>query len=78
MFLSVVEFPGSHGACHNIEVIQIIAMNGGTGVIALWHHGDVAIFHRHGLIEFPVIGIDALEGKTLGRIQAVVIGLLQQ
>lgn len=53
-------------------------MDGGAGVIALGHHDDVVAFHRHGFIELAVIGVNALKGKALGRVEAVVVGFFQQ
>lgn len=53
-------------------------MDGGAGVVALRHQRHVAVLHRHRLVERTVVRIDALEGKTLRRVEAVVVGLLQE
>ena len=77
MFLGVVEFPGPPGPSHDVEVVQLIAMDRRAGVIAPGHQGHIAIFHRHGFIELAVIGVNPLEGKALGWVDPVIIGLFQ-
>ena len=53
-------------------------MGGGAWVVALGHQRHVTILHRHGFIEGAVVGVDALEGEALWRVDAVIIGFLQQ
>ncbi|MNR23646.1 hypothetical protein D3C85_1406760 [compost metagenome] len=46
-------------------------------MVAAWHHHDIVIFHRHGLVQTTIIGINALKREPLRRIQAVVVRLFQ-
>ena len=46
-------------------------------VIAPRHHHHTAIFHGDGFVQAAIVGIDALKGESLRRIEAVVIGFLQ-
>ena len=46
MLLGVVELPHALRAGHDVEIVEVIAMDGGAGVIALGHHDDIAVFHR--------------------------------
>ena len=69
MLRRIVEFPGALRPRHHIEIIEIVAMRGGAGVIALGHQRHIAVLHRHRLVERAVIGIDALEGEALGGLK---------
>ena len=53
-------------------------MGRGAGMIAPRHKQHIAILDGHGLVEAAIIGLNALEGEALGRIDTVIIGLLQQ
>ena len=77
MLLGVVEFPCPHRAGHDVQIIEIVAAAGVARVIAARHHDHVAILDGHRLVERAVIGIDALKGKALRRVDAVVVGLLE-
>ncbi len=46
-------------------------------MVAAGNTDHVAIGDSHGLVQLAVIGIDALDAKPVGRVQAVVIGLFQ-
>jgi hypothetical protein len=77
VFLGIVEFPGAHGAGHDVEVVEVVAVDGGAGVVAFWDHGDVAVFDGHRFVELAIVGVDALKGEALGWVEAVVIGFLK-
>jgi hypothetical protein len=47
-------------------------------VVAARHQHHVAVLDADGLVQAAVVGIDALEGEALGRVDAVIIGLLQR
>ena len=77
MVLVIVEPPDALWSRHHIQIIHIIAMGGCDRVVSARDQYDIGIMEAHGLIDRPVIGIDALEGKSLRGIDAVVIGFLQ-
>ncbi len=72
-----VEAPDALRPGHDVQVVQLVAMRGAAGMIASGHEHDVAVLHGHALVERAVVGIDALEGKALRRIEPVVVGFLQ-
>ena len=41
------------------------------------HQHHITIGHRHGFVQRAILGEDTLEAETLGRVQAMVIGLLK-
>ena len=53
-------------------------MDGGDRVVAFGHQHDVPVLHRHRLVQRAVVGVNALEGKTLRRVEPMVVGLLEQ
>lgn len=46
-------------------------------MVAARHEDHVAIGHGHGLIKPAVVGIDTLDAKARGGVEAVVIGFLK-
>jgi Na+-driven multidrug efflux pump len=76
----VVEFPLPYPlrAGHDVEIVEIVAVAGGAGVVALRHQRHVAVLQHHRLVERAVVGVDALEAEALRRVEAVVIGLLEE
>lgn len=41
------------------------------------HENDIAVLQGHRLVEKTVIGVNALNAKALGKIEAMVAGLFQ-
>ncbi len=41
------------------------------------HQHDVAILHRHGLIQIARVTVDPLKNKALRRIDAVIVGFFE-
>ena len=72
-----MEPPDAPGAGHDVEIIQIIAMNGGARVVAIGYQRDIAVGDCHRLVKAAIVGIDPLEGEALRRIEPVVINLFQ-
>jgi hypothetical protein len=64
----ILEDPETVWARHHIKVVQVVAVGGNHGVVAPWNHDDIVVFHGASLVQCPVIGVDALERKTLWRI----------
>ena len=73
----VAEHPFAAWPGHDVEVVQVIAMGGGHGMIAARHHDDVAVVNGDGFVNGPIIGVDTLEGEALRRVYAVVVGFLK-
>ena len=46
-------------------------------MMATRHQNHIVIFDRHGFIQSAVFGINALDGKALGGVQAMLIGFFQ-
>src|SRR5688500_14300771 len=74
----IVKFPGAARTGHDIQVVKVVAVDGGSRVIAARHHHHAAILDDDRLVERAVVGIDALEGEALRRVEAVVVGFLEQ
>src|SRR5215208_5267251 len=74
----VAEAPDPAWAGHDIQVIEAVAVRRADRVVAPRHEHDVAVLDRHRLVERAVVGVDALDGVALGRVEAVVIGLLEE
>ena len=53
-------------------------MRNDHGMIAARHQNDVPILDGHGLVKVARVAVDTLEDKTLRRIDAMVVGFLQQ
>ena len=73
----VLEDPEPVRASHHVEVVQVVAVRRHHRVIAARHHHDVVVLHRAGLVQAAVVGVDALEGEALRRVQPVVVGLFE-
>jgi hypothetical protein len=41
------------------------------------HKDDIAVSDRHRLVQHSVVGVDPLDAKSVARLQAVIVGLLQ-
>jgi hypothetical protein len=74
----VIEMPDALRACHDVEIIRFVSVWDDDGMIATGDEHDVAILDRYRLVKITRIAIDPLENESLRRIDAVVIGLLQE
>ncbi|OEZ87862.1 hypothetical protein JAB5_02510 [Janthinobacterium sp. HH103] len=70
--------PHAFRAGHHVQVIAIVAIRHGHGVVATGHHHHVVVFHGHGFVDGAVIRVDALVGKALFGMEPVVIRFLQR
>jgi hypothetical protein len=77
----VILFPGKHPfairAGHHVQIVAVISGNRRHRMVAARHHDHIVVVGRHAGIEAAVIGVDALEGKALRRIETVIVGLFQ-
>src|SRR5437667_12838946 len=71
----VPEMPRAGRTGHHVEIIRIVAVGHDYRVIPARDHHDVVILDRHRLVERAVVGIDALAGETLRRVEAGVVRL---
>ena len=69
----IFEPPFTQGAGHHVEVVHLVPVGRSTGVMTLWHEDDVTIGNRHRLVQSTILGIDPLDAKALGRVEAVII-----
>src|SRR5450830_1218900 len=74
----VMKMPGALGAGHHVEVIGLVAIRHADRVVTLGHHHQVAVFHRHRLVDAAVVGVHPLEHETLRRVDLVVIGFFEK
>ena len=70
--------PDALRACHDVKIIRFVSMWDHDGMIPTGDEHNVAILDRYRLVKIPRIAIDPLENESLRRIDAVVIGLLQE
>src|SRR3546814_16202381 len=61
---------------HDVQIVEVVAVRRADRMIAARHHHAIAVLHRHGLVDAAVVGIDALKGEALARVEPVVVGLL--
>src|SRR6185312_10483316 len=73
----VADDPLPYRPRHHIEIIEIVAVRRADGMIAARHEYDIAVFHAYGLIDTPVVRVDALESKALRRVEPMVVDLLE-
>ena len=74
----VVEVPDALWARHDVEVIGFVTVRDDHGMVTARHQNDVSILDGHGLVKVARVAVDTLEDKTLRRIDAMVVGFLQQ
>src|SRR3546814_11186158 len=63
---------------HDVQIVEVVAVRRADRMIAARHHHAIAVLHRHGLVDAAVVGIDALKGEALARVEPVVVGLLER
>ena len=73
----VLEPPRAARPGHDVEVIHLVPVKGGTRVIPLWHQNQIPVLDGHGLVKAAVVGIDPLDAKAGVGIDPVIIGFLQ-
>ena len=73
----VFEAPFTQGPGHHVEVVKVIAIGGGAGVVALGHQDHITISRGHGFIERPIFRVDPLHCEALSGVEAVIIGFLK-
>ena len=77
----VILFPGKHPFAirtgHYVQIVAVIPGNRRHRMVAARHHDHIVVVGSHAGIEAAIIGVDALEGKTLRRIETVIVGLFQ-
>jgi len=56
---------------------MVIAMGGADRVVTLGHHDHIVVLDRHGFIKRTIIGVNTLKGKSLGRVEAMIVGFFQ-
>ena len=74
----VVEVPNAFRACHDVEIVGFISVRDNHGMVTPRHEDDIAILDRHGLVKVTRIGVYAVEDKALRRIDAMIVGFLEQ
>ena len=58
--------PFPQGACHNVQVVHLIAIGRAAGVVAFGDQGDVMIVDGQGFIQTAIFRVNALNPKALG------------
>ena len=75
MIRIVVKYPLALRPGHGVEVVEVVAVWCADRMVALRHQHHGFVGHAHGFIQRTVIGVDALECKTLRRVQTVIVGV---
>src|SRR5208337_1319856 len=60
-----------------VQVVHLEPIRRAAWVVTPRHKHDVAVPHRHRLIERSVVGVDPLDAETVTWIQPVIVSLLQ-
>ena len=74
----VVEMPDALWTRHDVEVIGFVAVGDDDGMVTARHQNHVSILNGKGLVKVARVAVDALKDEALRRIDAMIIGLLQQ
>src|SRR5271166_1999679 len=67
------EAPLPQGTCHDVQVVHLEPIRRAAWVVTPRHKHDVAVPHRHRLIERSVVGVDPLDAETVTWIQPVIV-----
>ena len=70
--------PNALGTCHDVEIVRFVSMGDDDGMITPRYEDDIAILDRHGLVKITRVAVDAVEDKALRRIDAMIVGFLEQ
>src|SRR5205807_7994986 len=65
------------GRRHAVQVIALEAVRSADRVVAAWHQNDVAILDAQGLVQRPIVSVDALESEARRGREAVIVDLLE-
>jgi hypothetical protein len=74
----VVKVPDAFGTCHNVEVIGLVAMRDDDRMVPTRYEDDIAVLDSHRLVNVARVAVDALENEALRRVDAMVVGFLEQ
>ena len=73
----IVKMPNPLGTRHHVEVIGFVSVRDHDRMVSSRNQHDVAILHRHGLIQIARVTVDALKDKALRRIDAMIVGFFE-
>src|SRR5205807_9191676 len=73
----VGDLPAPHRPRHDVQVIELEAVRSADRVVAAWHQNDVAILDAEGLVQRPIVRVDALESEARRGRKAVIVDLLE-
>src|SRR5208337_1832425 len=68
------EAPLPQGTCHDVQVVHLEPIRRAAWVVTPRHKHDVAVPHRHRLIERSVVGVDPLDGEIVLVVPVARIG----
>ena len=74
----VVEVPNAFRTCHDVEIVGFISVRDNHGMVTPRHEDDIAVLDGHGLVKVTRVAVDAVEDKALRRIDAMIVGFLEQ
>jgi hypothetical protein len=73
----VPKHPKAMRSSHHIQIIEIVAMRHYDWMVTARNHYSIMILNGTGLVQASVVRVNTLEGKSLGRVEPVVIDLFQ-
>src|SRR5580704_2642814 len=74
----VVEVPNAFRTCHDVEAVGFVSVRDNHGMVTPRHKDDIAVLDGHGLVKVTRVAVDAVEDKALRRIDAMIVGFLEQ
>ena len=74
----IVKVPDAFGACHDIEVIGLVAVRYDDRMVPARHKDNIPVFDSHRLVDVARVAVDALENKPLRWVDSMVISFLKQ
>ena len=73
-----MKVPDAFGACHDVEVIGLVAVRDDYRMVATRYEDDIAVFDSHRLVNVARVAVDALKNKALRWLDTMVVGFLEQ
>src|SRR5450432_477329 len=70
--------PNAFRTSHDVEIVGFVSVRNYHRMVTPRHQDDVAVLDGHGLVEIARVSVDAVKDKTLRRIDAMIVGLLEQ
>jgi hypothetical protein len=64
-------------AGQEVEVVAVVARRHDDGVVAATDEHRVAVGDDHDVVQAPVVGVEPLQRPALGRVDAVVVDLVE-